>query len=100
MTDQTKDQFEECAMCGEAHANHRPASGNSAAFCMSPRSRPGDTFVRQPPPTCPSCRQPMQFVREGVYQCLTGEHSRHSCPLFGIGHDADGRRLPHDGVAQ
>jgi hypothetical protein len=35
-----------CALCGEAHTDHRPASGNSAAFCMSRHSRPGDTFVR------------------------------------------------------
>jgi hypothetical protein len=35
----------------------------------------------------------MAFVREGVYQCLTGEHRRNSCPLFGIGHDQNGQRL-------
>jgi hypothetical protein len=36
----------------------------------------------------------MAFVRQGVYQCLTGEYSRHSCRLFGIGHDENGQRLP------
>lgn len=36
----------ECAMCGESFADHRPASGNSAPFCMSLQSRSGDTFIR------------------------------------------------------
>lgn len=35
-----------CALCGEAHADHRPASGNEAAFCTSRESRPGDRYVR------------------------------------------------------
>jgi phage-related protein len=37
---------DECGMCGEAYADHRPASGNTAPFCMSRESRPGDTFIR------------------------------------------------------
>ena len=36
----------ECGMCGESHEDHRPASDNSPAFCMSLASRPGDRFVR------------------------------------------------------
>jgi len=37
-----------CGLCGEPHEDHRAASGNSAAFCMAPASRPGDTFVASP----------------------------------------------------
>ena len=33
-----------CGFCGEAYEAHRAASGNTAPFCMSPASRPGDTF--------------------------------------------------------
>jgi len=37
---------DECGLCGESHEDHRTASDNSAAFCMSRDSRPGDRFVR------------------------------------------------------
>lgn len=38
---------QECAMCGESYDDHRPASGNSAPFCMAPESRFGDSFIRR-----------------------------------------------------
>ncbi len=37
---------DECGFCGESYDEHRPASGNTAPFCMSRDSRPGDTFIR------------------------------------------------------
>lgn len=35
-----------CAFCGEAFSDHRAASDNSAPFCNTRDSRPGDRFVR------------------------------------------------------
>jgi hypothetical protein len=40
-----------CSLCGEPHASHQPAAGNSAPFCMGRLSRPGDRFVRGAGPT-------------------------------------------------
>jgi hypothetical protein len=45
-------------------------------------------------PKCSQCHQPLTFVRDGVYQCLTGEFSRSSCPLFGKAQDENGQLLP------
>jgi hypothetical protein len=36
-----------CGFCGEPYDDHRPASGNSAPYCMARNSRPGDTFIRE-----------------------------------------------------
>lgn len=36
----------ECSFCGESYDDHRPASDNSAPFCMSLASHLGDRFIR------------------------------------------------------
>ena len=35
-----------CALCGEPHSSHRAASDNSAPFCYTVNSRPGDRYIR------------------------------------------------------
>jgi hypothetical protein len=34
-----------CAICGEAWDAHRTTSGNTAPYCVTKNSRPGDTFI-------------------------------------------------------
>ncbi len=36
-----------CGFCGEAYEAHRTASGNTAPYCMTKDSRPGDTFIKE-----------------------------------------------------